>query len=62
MHIFNTEHHYQKWREYYESHVKNLFNYLLYELDKNDILFKNYDFEVFCRLVYNKSSKRIPLY
>ena len=59
---FNTEHHYRKWREYYETHIKNLFDYLHYELEKNNILFRDYDFEVFCKLVYNKSSKRIPLY
>ena len=57
-----TDDHYQKWLQYYEQHVKKLFNYLIYQLKTNDILFREYDFEAFCRVVYNKSSKRIPLY
>lgn len=59
---FTNDSHYQKWFQYYEQYIKNLFDHLHYQLKENDILFKEYDFDVFCRLVYNKSSKRIPLY
>lgn len=53
---------YPKWREYFEKHVMNLYNRLISELDRNQILYGEYDYELFCRFLYNNSSKRIPKY
>lgn len=53
---------YQKWKDFYEPHVRRFFDHLLFLLDRENILYMTYDFETFCTFVYNKSSKRIPLY
>jgi len=53
---------YPKWREYFEKHVMKVYNRLISELDRNQILYGEYDYELFCRFLYNNSSKRIPKY
>ena len=53
---------YPKWRDYFEKHVIKLYNRLIGELDLNQILYGEYDYELFCRFLYNNSSKRIPKY
>lgn len=53
---------YPKWRDYFEKHVIKLYNRLIGELDRNQILYGEYDYELFCRFLYNNSSKRIPKY
>lgn len=57
-----TDFDYKKWKLFYEDHVRDLFNHIIEQLDDKNILYMNYDFELFCKLVYNKSSKRIPLH
>jgi hypothetical protein len=50
---------YKKWYENYENDLRIMF-YKMTELLKNKgILYKEYEFSSFCRMIYNKSSKRI---
>lgn len=53
---------YNNWLEHFQKDLENMYEYLIRNLEKNQILFKSYDFDDFCKLIYNKSSKRIPLY
>ena len=53
---------YPKWREYFEKDVMHLYQKLMNELERNQILYGVYDYETFCRFMYNNSSKRIPNY
>ena len=53
------DYHYKKWYEKYEKDVRVMFNKMISLLESQRILYKEYDFESFCRRIYNKSSKRI---
>lgn len=52
-----------KWYNYYETHLKFLYKKMLRTLKiENRFITKNHSYTAFCYLIYNKSSKRIPLY
>jgi hypothetical protein len=53
---------YRKWRAYYEPHVKKIYRHLMSQLQINNILYRDYDFDEFCKYIYNNSSKRVPIY
>jgi hypothetical protein len=62
--IIGSEVYFNKWVEFFEKDLKKLFSMFVYHLKKyrisreiDDVYYKS-----FCRLIYNKSSKRIPLY
>ena len=54
--------HYQKWFEYFEPHLQRMFAFLLDRIVHHQIDYCEYEFDDFCALIYNKSSKRIPKY
>jgi hypothetical protein len=53
---------YEEWYNFFEKDLEILFENLIYNLKSKNLLYKEYDFKKFCKLIYNKSSKRIPLY
>ena len=55
---------FNKWIEFFENDLKKLFSVFTYHLKKYRISreIDELDYKSFCRLIYNKSSKRIPLY
>jgi len=57
--ITNTDTYYQKWVKTYKKDLLFMFKELLYQLKKNNLSNKDYSFNLFCNLIYSKSSKII---
>ena len=53
------EYHYQKWYSNYEGNLRAMFDKMISLLSQKRILYKEYDFPSFCKMIYKKSSKRI---
>ena len=58
----STESYYQKWFEFFEQDLHMLYNIFAKHLNKHSVNYKDYPFNDFCKLIYKRSSKRIPLY
>jgi hypothetical protein len=48
---------YEKWFEEYNSELKELFSTLNSILKNKNMVYKEYQFDTFCKLIYSKSSK-----
>jgi hypothetical protein len=53
---------YQKWRHYFEEYLTHLYHKMVSDLDNSQILYREYDYDFFCKFMFNNSSKRIPKY
>ena len=52
-----------KWHNYHQKYLKNLYKMTLKTMKSSAYLItKAHHYTSFCYLMYNKSSKRIPLY
>jgi hypothetical protein len=58
----NTPQYYKKWFDFFEKDLENIYSIFSGNLEKNGITHKDYPFEEFCKIIYKKSSKRIPKY
>lgn len=51
------------WYNYYETHLKRMYRIILNEMKRNNYkIGEKQSYTSFCYLIYNNSSKRIPLY
>jgi hypothetical protein len=48
---------YKSWLEEYYEEICILYNNLITVLKRKKILYKEYNFDTFCKLIYKKSSK-----
>ena len=49
---------YEKWMDEYDKDIFYLFQNLMYILKRKNMLYKEFSFEKFSKLIYLKSSKR----
>lgn len=48
---------YESWFCEYEKYLDSLFLKIKYVLKTKDMVYKDYQFDTFCKLIYKKSSK-----
>ena len=57
---------YEKWYDYFYKNLKEMFIILTKDLHRNNITYRKEKqdeyFNLFCSIIFNRSSKRIPKY
>jgi hypothetical protein len=48
---------YESWYNEYKKYLDSLFSKIMYVLKTKDMIYKEYQFDTFCKLIYKKSSK-----
>jgi len=48
---------YEKWFNEYENNLESLFLKIMYVLKTKNMVYKDYKFDSFCKLIYRKSSR-----
>lgn len=63
--LSNSPIRFQQWCDYFEGHLRHLYDIFLRIVNNHQLLYYGYEFyhyDWFCRFFYNNSSKRIPRY